>query len=429
MMAIHPKLTDTERRVLDQLDEAALVDRLATLVRVPSVSGSPAEVEVVELAAGMLSDAGLAIDHWEIDIEELRADPWFPGTEVDRETAFGLAAVTSSDDEMPALVLQGHLDVVPPGDPDAWGLADPFSAEIHQGRLYGRGACDMKAGFAANVAVVETLRAAGVRLERPLAVHGVVGEEDGGLGAFATMRRGHRADAAVITEPTADRLVVANAGALTFRIEVPGRSAHGSLRLEGQSAFESFLPVYRALVALEGDRNTVVDPVFVDRTMPYALSFGVVRTGDWSSSVPDRLVAEGRFGVKLGEEPQAARSAFEDTVTEASLKDPWLREHRPVVTWPGGQFASGRLDPEHPLVGEVGAAAQATGAGDLRICAEVYGSDLRLYSGIGGIPTLVYGPGNPLRAHAPHEYVELDDVVTVTRTLLVLALRRCGVAG
>jgi acetylornithine deacetylase len=428
-MSLPTRLTDTEQRVLDHLDEDALVERLATLVRVPSVSGTPAEVEVVELAAGMLSDAGMAVDHWEIDIEELRADPWFPGTEVDRDTAFGLAAVSRQSDEMPALVLQGHLDVVPPGDPDAWGLTDPFSAEIHQGRLYGRGACDMKAGFAANVAVVETLRAAGVRLERPLAVHGVMGEEDGGLGAFATMRRGHLADAAVITEPTGDRLVVANAGALTFRIEVPGRSAHGSLRLEGQSAFESFLPVHRALLALEADRNRVIDPMFVDRSMPYALSFGIVQTGDWSSSVPDRLVAEGRYGVILGEEPQAARTAFEDAVTEASLKDPWLREHRPVVTWPGGQFASGRLDPDHPLVGEVRSAAVDTGAAEPTVCGEVYGSDLRLYSGIGGIPTLVYGPGDPLRAHTPHEYVEIDHVVTVARALTVLALRRCGIAG
>jgi acetylornithine deacetylase len=123
------------------------------------VSGTPAEVEVVEVAAGMLADAGLVVDHWEVDLDELSADPWFPGAEVEREQAFGLAAV-SAGDETPALVLQGHLDVVPPGDPETWGGSDPFSAEVHQGRLYGRGACDMKAGFAANVAVVETLRAA-----------------------------------------------------------------------------------------------------------------------------------------------------------------------------------------------------------------------------------------------------------------------------
>jgi len=192
-------LTPSEQRVLEHLDEDALVDRLATLVRVPSVSGTTGEVEVVEVAAGMLADAGLEVDHWEVDLDELSADPWFPGAEVERDQAFGLAAV-SAGDETPALVLQGHLDVVPPGDPETWGGSDPFSAEVFQGRLYGRGACDMKAGFAASVAVLETLRAAGVRLERPLAVHGVIGEEDGGLGAFATLRRGHCAEAAVITE-------------------------------------------------------------------------------------------------------------------------------------------------------------------------------------------------------------------------------------
>ncbi|RLV50134.1 ArgE/DapE family deacylase [Nocardioides mangrovicus] len=418
-------MTETERRLLDHLDEDLLVERLAALVRVPSVSGTQGEVDVVDVAAQMFAEAGLAIDRWEIDLDELAADPWFPGAEVERERALGLVGTT--DEGTPALILQGHLDVVPPGDPSAWGLTDPFSAEVHEGRLYGRGACDMKAGFAANLAVVETLRAAGVTLERPLALHAVTGEEDGGLGAFATLRRGHRGDAAVLTEPTGDRLVVANAGALTFRIEVPGRSAHGSLRQEGQSAFEAFLPVHRALLDLEAARNVDVDPLFGERTLPYSLSVGLVSAGDWASSVPDRLVAEGRYGVMLGEDPAAARSAFEDVVTEASLKDPWLRDHRPVVTWPGGQFASGRLDPGHPLVAATTAAVVDTDGVEPPVRAEVYGSDLRLYSGVGGIPTLHYGPGDPRLAHAPLEHVELADVVAVTRALVVLTARCCGV--
>src|SRR5690349_23372079 len=164
------------------------------------------------------------------------------------------------------------------------------------------------------------------------------------------------------------------------------------MRMSGRSAFEAFLPVHAALLALEADRNAEVDPLFGDQSLPYALSIGRVSTGDWASSVPDRLVAEGRYGVLLGEEPQAARSAFEDAVTEASLKDEWLRDHRPVVTWPGGQFGSGRLDPGHPLVGEMSAAAFDTGSPRPPLSADVYGSDLRLYSGIGGIPTLHYGP-------------------------------------
>ncbi|MGH3371329.1 MAG: ArgE/DapE family deacylase, partial [Nocardioidaceae bacterium] len=329
---------------------------------------------------------------------------------------------------VPALVLQGHLDVVPPGDPETWQGTDPFSAEIREGSLFGRGSCDMKAGVAANLAAVRTLRAAGVRLERPLAVHCVIGEEDGGLGAFATLRRGHRGEAAVITEPTSGRIVTATAGALTFRIEVAGRSAHGSMRREGVSALEAFLPVYDALARLERERNADPDPLF-GSDLPYALSVGVVAAGEWASNVPDKLTAEGRLGVKLDEDPRHARLALEDAVAEASAKDPWLRENRPVVSWPGGQFASGRTDSDHPLVGEVIASVQDTGGRTPVLGAEVYGSDLRLYAGIGGIPTLHYGPGDIRVAHGPQEHVELHEVAQVARALVVLAIRRCGVLG
>jgi acetylornithine deacetylase len=284
----------------------------------------------------------------------------------------------------------------------------------------------MKAGVAANLAVVRTLRAAGVQLERPLAVHCVVGEEDGGLGAFATLRRGHRGEAAVITEPTSARIVTATAGALTFRIEVGGRSAHGSMRREGVSAFEAFLPIYDALGSLEKERNKDPDPLF-GSDLPYALSVGVVGAGDWASNVPDKLVAEGRLGVQLDEDPRHARLALEDAVAEVSARDPWLRENRPVVTWPGGQFASGRTDSDHPLVEEVIAAVKDTGGPAPVLGAEVYGSDLRLYAGIGGIPTLHYGPGDIRVAHGPQEHVNLEELAQVTRALVVLTLRRCGV--
>lgn len=417
-------VSEFESTVLANLDEAALVENLAALVRVPSVGGSDAEHDVQELCAQLLREEGYDVDRWELDLDELQADPWFPGTEAERSSGLGVVG-TSPGDETPGLILQGHLDVVPPGDPATWQGADPFSAEIRGGALFGRGACDMKAGVAANLAVVRTLRSANVRLERPLSVHCVIGEEDGGLGAFATLRRGHRGDAAVITEPTSGRIVTATAGALTFRIEVSGRSAHGSMRREGVSAFEAFLPIHEALTRLEAERNADPDPLF-GSDLPYALSFGVIQAGDWASNVPDKLTAEGRLGVQLDEDPRQARLALEDAVAEASAKDPWLLENRPIVTWPGGQFASGRIDPDHALVDEVATAVVATGGPRPPLGAEVYGSDLRLYAGIGGIPTLHYGPGDIRVAHGPHEHVELDELVRVTRSLTVLALRRCG---
>jgi acetylornithine deacetylase len=417
--------TDLESFVLEHLDEDALVEDLGELVRLPSVAGSEAEVEVQDMCAEILRSQAVAVDRWDIDLAELQEDPWFPGSEAHRDRAVGVVGATAGEG-VPALVLQGHLDVVPPGDPETWQGADPFSAAVRDGALHGRGACDMKAGVAANLAVVRTLRAAGVQLERPLAVHCVIGEEDGGLGAFATLRRGHRGEAAVITEPTGARIVTATAGALTFRIEVGGRSAHGSMRREGISAFEAFLPIYEALRALEQERNRDPDPLF-ESDLPYALSVGLVNAGDWASNVPDKLTAEGRLGVQLDEDPRQARFALEDVVAEVSAKDPWLRENRPVVTWPGGQFASGRTDADHPLVEEVISSVRDTGGPSPALGAEVYGSDLRLYAGIGGIPTLHYGPGDIRVAHGPQEHVELDEVAQVARALVVLTLRRCGV--
>jgi acetylornithine deacetylase len=417
--------TAAERRVLDAIDEEELVATLVELVRVPSVTGTDAEAELQHTLARWFEEAGLEVDLWALDIDALRADPDFPGTEAPRLEGYGLVG-TSEGVGPPGLVLQGHVDVVPVGDLARWPGADAFSASISGGVLHGRGACDMKAGVAANLSVARALHRSGVRTERRLALHSVVSEEDGGLGAFATLRRGHGGEVAVIPEPTSGRVITANAGALTFRIDVPGRAAHGSTRLEGVSAFEAFWPLHLALRELEGRRNTDVDPLFGDASLPYGISVGTVRAGDWASSVPDLLTAEGRMGVRLGEDPAEARSALEEALAEASGRDPWLRRHPPTVTWPGGQFASGRLPEGHPLLGDVVDAVEHVTGARPHEAAGPYGSDLRLYVGHGGIPTLQYGPGDVRLAHAPRESVPVAEVVDVARALALVAVRRLG---
>jgi acetylornithine deacetylase len=419
------ELTRAEGRILGALDDDAVVRELIDLIRVPSVTGTDAESDLQHRAAGQLDELGFAVDAWKIDLAALRAHPDFPGTEAPRTEGYGVVG-TFGGDGIPALVLQSHVDVVPTGDVDKWVDRDPFSGEVRDGIVHGRGACDMKAGAAANLAVARALVASGVRLERPFAMHSVVSEEDGGLGAFATLLRGHGGEVAVLTEPTSEKIVVANAGALTFELRVPGRAAHGSTRLEGHSAFDAFLPVYRALADLERARNTHIDPLFGDNPMPYPLSIGTVRTGDWASSVPDLLVAEGRLGVRLGEEPTAARTAFESVVADVCRTDPWLRDNPVIVTWPGGQFASGGIEAGHPLIGEMAGAIRDAEGREAPLTAAPYGSDLRLYTGIGGIPTLHYGPGDVRFAHAPREQVAIDELLRSTRSLALLAARRCG---
>ncbi|MFL6161610.1 MAG: M20/M25/M40 family metallo-hydrolase [Jatrophihabitantaceae bacterium] len=415
-------LTDTERRALDALDEPALTQSLLDLLAVPSITGSAAEIELLHSLANQAEQLDLEVDLWQPDLAELRADPEFPGTEAERAEIWGLVAHSEQRDG-PTVILQGHVDVVPPGDLAAWP-GDPFTPRLGGDLLHARGACDMKAGVAANLAALKAIRASGVPLAGRLALHLVASEEDGGLGAFATLRRGHRGDACLIPEPTALTMITANCGALTFELTVPGAAAHGSLRTAGVSAIEKFLVLFAGLHTLEAERNAEPDPLLVGYRIAAPLSIGQVQAGDWPSTVPDLLVAKGRYGVLLDEEPATARAAFEQRVAEVCADDPWLRAHPASVRWSGGQFASGRLPAGDPLR-EVVASAHADTAGGSSGPAErgaPYGSDLRLYAGA-GIPTLHYGPGEPADAHTSHERVSLADTVQAARTLIVAALR------
>jgi acetylornithine deacetylase len=234
----------------------------------------------------------------------------------------------------------------------------------------------------------------------------------------------------VIPEPTSLDLVPANAGSLTFRLRVPGHATHASRRTAGVSAIEKFWVVFRALTVLEGRRNVDVDPLFQRWSMPYPLSVGVVRSGDWASTVPDLLVAEGRLGVRLDEPVADARAALEQAVREACDADTWLRDHPVTVQWWGGQFASGRLPAGSDLLSRVQTAhREVTGGRRQETWGAPYGSDLRLLTGIGGIPTVHYGPGDVTLAHGPDESVPLAEVLTCARALAVLALDFCGVSG
>ncbi|CAN5856957.1 hypothetical protein BH11MYX4_BH11MYX4_45700 [soil metagenome] len=273
---------------------------------------------------------------------------------------------------------------------------------------------------------LDAIREAGIQLRGRVLLESVVGEEDGGLGTFATLRRGYRGDAAIINEPNDLAITPACAGALTFRLTFTGRATHASVRQEGVSTVEKLWLVWKALQELEARRNVTNNPLFAPFSLPYPLNVGTVRAGDWPSSVPDQLVAEGRVGVALGETVLDARSALERAVTEASAADPWLREHPVTVSWFGGQFASGQIAADHPLVHLVSGTHLNLEGNVPDVHGAPYGSDLRLMVGLGGVPTLHYGPGNVKHAHAPDEHVPIAHLRAVVRTLVVSILRFCG---
>ena len=411
---------------LAAVDEGALVRLVTELVQQPTTTGSAGESEGQHGLEARMRAAGMDTDLWSVDLAATTSDPDFPGMEAPRDEAWGLVGEWGGS-AGPTVVLNGHVDVVPAGSPDLWTV-DPWAGTVRDGRVYGRGACDMKAGLACQLMAVDALRRSGIRLRGRVQLQSVVGEEDGGLGTFATLRRGHTGDLAVVCEPTSGRLVTASAGALTFRLTVPGSSAHASMRLAGVDAVDKYLLVHAALRRLEAERNQDAHPLMSGYRLPYPLSVGTLRAGDWPSSVPDVLVAEGRIGVALGEPVEEARAALEHAVAEVCAGDAFLSENPVRVEWFGGQFASGAVESGSPVAQLVSSSHARLHGARPAVLGVPYGSDQRLLTA-GGIPTVLYGPGDVRHAHAPDESVPVDELVRVTQTLVLLIASACGVAS
>jgi acetylornithine deacetylase len=398
--------TGTEQRALAALDGEALARDAAALVQVPSVTGD--ERAALERLAELAAAAGLEAELHRHDLAALRAHPGHPGEEAPRDELWGLTATLAGDG--PRVCLNGHVDVVGPGTVP-WRLG-PWSGVIEDGRLHGRGALDMKGAVVAALHAVKAVRDAGGGPE--IVLQAVSSEEDGGLGTFAALERDAAFDAALLPEPTALTVVCAQAGALTFKGVIAGRSAHAAERLAGCSAIDRYVRVHAALQAHERAVNArVLHPLMRELALPYPLLVGRVSAGTWSSQVPDRLEFEGRLGVPVGADPAEARAALQ-AVVDGALDD---GEPGCPLSWEGGAFASGETPADHPWVrtvrgalsDELGASAPPAGV--------PWGADFRQFTAR-GIPAVMVGTAGIELAHAVDEFVEVAQLVTVARTMV-----------
>jgi acetylornithine deacetylase len=404
------------------MDADRLRADLDGLLQFASIGGTPAESEVQTWLAERFAADGLDV---EVRTEAVRTtDSQFPGMEVPRESITTVIGRRVGSRPGPTVLLCGHTDVVPPGVGWTHPPFEPTWLDGPRGaRVVARGACDMKAGLAAAWAAVRELQ--DVDLCGEIVLLPVSAEEDGGAGSFHAIRSGVQADMSIIPEPTDLALVPANAGALTFRLTVPGAAVHASRRTEGVSAIDNFWPIVQALHALETKRNTDVDPLMKRWSVAYPLSIGQLHAGNWASSVPDLLIAEGRYGVALGESVDDAKAELHECVVQACADDPWLRDHPVQVDWWGGQFAPGKTPIDHPLIRALGDAHQTVIGDRADVYGAPYGSDLRLWHNLAGVPTVQYGPGDSAVAHGPDEYVDFSDVVNCAHVLREFLLRTC----
>jgi acetylornithine deacetylase len=307
---------------------------------------------------------------------------------------------------------------------------DPWQGEVRDGLLYGRGACDMKGGVTAILGAVRALQATGAidRLAGELIVAFVPSEEDGGQGTLAAIRAGATGDLAVIPEPSRLDVVIAHAGAITFRLTVPGRAAHASKRREGVSALGNLYRLIRALERDEARRNaSETDPLMTSLGLPYPTIIGIVEGGEWASTVMDRVVAEGRYGVRLGQVPEEAADELRACIAAACAADDFLRDHPASVEITGARFGSSQVAADHELPTSLADTALAVMGRRPRLLGVPYGADMRLFIGVGETPCVLFGPGDVRLAHGADERVPLDEVEACARVLAAWVVEQLGV--
>jgi acetylornithine deacetylase len=403
-----------------------IVAALQELVRIPSQTGFEGQAQ--DVMARLMRDHGLDVDVWEPDPAVLR-----PHSEsvtigsgfLNRPNAVGTCRGRGNGR---SLILNGHIDTVDIGDPTTWNFS-PLGAEILSARLYGRGACDMKAGLVANLFALRAVRHAGLAPAGDVFVQSTVAEEDGGAGALAAVLRGYVADGALISEPTNLAIVPAQGGSLMFQLHVPGLSAHACVRDEGVSAVEKFAYLHRGLLDFEARRNAEIDhPLYSGMRNKAPINIGKVIAGSWPSSVPESLMAEGRAGLVPGEDLTTFKSELAAEVATLAAADDWLRNHPPLVTWLDGQFAPAGISVDSPLVSSLSEAWTMTTSSPPRVEAVTYGADMRHFVITGGIPCVMFGAGDVRLAHAANESIPLVDLFTAITTTAVFIAEWCGLA-
>ncbi|MBM7703183.1 peptidase [Metabacillus iocasae] len=375
-----------------------------------------------------LRQIGLKIDIWEPTMRELRKQEAFVTTRESFEDSPNVVGVLKGRGGGRSLILNGHIDVVPEGDLAQWSEA-PYSAVVRDGKLYGRGATDMKGGNVALLLAIQAIQELNISLKGDVIFQSVIEEESGGAGTLACIVRGYKADGAIIPEPTNMKIFPKQQGSMWFRLTINGRSAHGGTRYEGVSAIEKAMNVVTHVLDLEKKRNERInDPLYQHIPIPIPINLGSIKGGSWPSSVPDEVIIEGRMGVAPGEQMSHAKQELQTWIGTLKEKDQWFEQYPVQVEWFGAHWLPSELDVEHELVQTLTKSFQEVKKNDPVIEASPWGTDGGMLTNIGHIPTIVFGPGVTEMAHFPNEYIELNTLFEAAEIIALMMLDWCGVS-
>ena len=412
-------------RIVAEVDRAAdeIVDFASRLIRIPTINPPGEEYEN---CANVIGD-------------QLRAH----GADVQLLPAIGRTEHTPQHPRInvigrhpgtadgPAVHLNGHFDVVPTGM--GW-TRDPFGAEIADGKLYGRGSCDMKAGIAAAVFAVEAIQRSGVTHALPIEISGTVDEESGGFAGVAWLAENRflsrdRTKAVIIPEPFGvDRVCVGHRGVYWFEVIAQGRMAHGSMPYLGISAIEGMshlLDLVRDELGPALLGRVTAMPVVPEGSRHATININGIDGGQPVDDIPSpcvadrcRVVFDRRFLFEEGLERTRAEIAALVAKAQSRMPDVQFSIEDRLI------FEPTRTPEDAPVIGALTDAITLVTGRPASLVASPGTYDHKHVARIAGVPHCVaYGPGELGMAHQPDEYCAIEDIVNATKVLALAVLK------
>jgi acetylornithine deacetylase len=449
-----PPISSTQAVALAQANRKRSIEALTTLVRISSLTGEEGAAQIhlrrqIESSGAEISEAEPDLQamfaaypdiaqyptHWQHDLILPYTDmPSFEALQ-----ASGLEAVLNYDGRPNlvgtwrgsgggrSLVLNAHVDTVTVEPISSWTY-DPFGAEIVDGRLYGRGACDMKGGLMAGLMAVTFLREAGVRLRGDVSLQCVVNEEHAGNGTLDLVRRGFRADAAVVLEPTSNTICHSHPGGLYWQVSLtgvprsPGARWDG-IELEGLGAIDALPPVIEALLELERRYNAETP---AGMKAPFALTIGRVSGGHYetSSAAEAQLKGGAYFAPAVGSVTDVMDS-FREAIAQANATDSRLKRHPAKLEFLHHDDATAQ--PADLDVARVMGRVLAGRGADAGSYPGHFCCDMRHLVNRGGMPGIIFGPGSIAQAHKSDEYIPVEEYLEAIEFLMIFIMEWCGV--
>lgn len=374
-------------------DQESAVSFARDLIRIPSVNPPGDETKVAEYISDKLSQLGFKVDLYEVDKNRCNVVGTLKGRGGGR-----------------TLMFNGHMDVVPTGDPSLWERP-PFEGTTLDGKIYGRGAADMKGGIAAMLAAMKALVDASIELRGNVVFAGVVDEEVGSRGTKSVVDKGYSADMAIVGEPTELKVKIAHKGMLMLEVTTMGKSVHASTVRSSNPkvGVNAIYEMAKAVSAFEKHLQTLEKRANYLVGNP-TISVGTISGGTKSNVVPERCTIVLERRIVPGEKVEDVRSEVESILANIRKGDSDFRfsireliVHEPSST-----------DPDHEVVKLCRNAVQQVIGLDPSPTGVPYGTDMYLLVKK-GIPTVILGPGNIQQAHNANEFIELKQLKDAVR--------------